>query len=76
MKKRIGRKVYDTENAIFVHKYVYGYFGVPTGYEEVLFQTEDGYYFLYTRGGEESPYPKEDIKRLSKENAQQWIAQH
>lgn len=66
MKKVICNKEYDTQNAAQVHKYTYSYYGDPTGYEEILFQTPGGLYFLYVRGGAESPYPQEDIVRLAK----------
>ncbi len=76
MKKRIGNKVYDTQNAALIHKYTYGYYGDARGYEETLFQNEDGFYFLYVRGGEESIHPTEDIKRLGKDKAKLWLENH
>ena len=51
-------------------------FGEPEGYEEVLYQTEEGKYFLYVNGGTSSKYPKEDLKRLSKEKAENWLKEH
>ena len=48
--------------------------GDPSGYEESLYKTEDGKYFLYVNGGAESIYPKEDIKRLSAAKAEEWKA--
>ena len=30
---------------------------------------------LYLNGGEDSPYKKEDIKRMSKANAEKWLAE-
>ena len=56
MKKIICKKEYDTETATLIKKVTYGYYGDPAGYEEILFQTPEGLYFLYTRGGEASPY--------------------
>ncbi len=76
MKKIICKKEYDTENAVLVKKCTYGYFGDPAGFEETLFQTPDGLYFVYVCGGEASPYPCEDIKRLGKAKAEQWLAEH
>ena len=73
MKKIICKKEYDTENAEFVEKHTYGFFGDPAGYEEVLFQNPAGLYFLYVHGGEASPYPKEDILRLAKSKVNAWL---
>lgn len=76
MKKIICKKEYDTETANLIKKTSVGYFGDPTGYEETLYQTEGGLFFLYVNGGEESPYKEENIKRLSKEKAEEWLANH
>ena len=76
MKKIICKKEYDTETATLVKKYTYGYFGDPAGYEEILFQTPEGLYFLYVKGGEASPYPVEDIVRLAKAKVNDWMEQH
>ena len=62
MKKIICKKEYDTETATLIQKHTVGYFGDPAGYEEILFQTPAGLYFLYVHGGEASPYPTEDNK--------------
>ena len=75
MKKIIAKSLYDTEDAEFITKRVYGNFGEGTGYEECLFKREDGRYFLYLSGGEDWPYPKEDIKRISAEKAREWLAE-
>ncbi len=76
MKKIICKKEYDTETATLVKKYTYGYFGDPAGYEELLYQTPEGLYFLYVQGGESSPYPAEDILRMAKAKVNDWIDQH
>ena len=76
MKKIICKKEYDTETATLIKKYTVSYFGDPAGYEEVLFQTPDGLYFLYVYGGENSPYPTEDIQRLAKTKVNAWIDTH
>ncbi len=76
MTKIICKKEYSTENAEIVKKIVCGSFGDPAGYEERLCKTPDGCYFLYTNGGEASPYPKEDIKRMSAKVAEAWLAEH
>ncbi len=76
MKKIICKKEYDTETAVLVKKCTYGCFGDPAGYEETLYQTPDGLYFIYVCGGETSPYPCEDIKRMGKAKVEQWLAEH
>ena len=76
MKKIICKKEYDTETATLIQKYTYSYYGDPAGYEEILFQTPGGLYFLYVRGGEASPYPGEDILRLAKTKVNAWIETH
>lgn len=76
MKKIICGTEYNTETSTVVKKYTEGYYGDPTGYEEILFVTESGKYFIYTNGGAESKYPTEGIKRISKANAELWFASH
>lgn len=76
MKKIICKKEYDTQTATLVKKYTYGTFGDPAGYEETLFQTPAGLYFLYVYGGENSPYPQEDILRLAKTKVNDWLETH
>ncbi len=73
MKKIICKKEYDTETAKYITKHTVGFFGDPAGYEEVLFQTPGGLYFLYVHGGDNSPYPKEDILRLAKAKVKDWM---
>lgn len=76
MKKIICKYEYDTEKAAIVKKVTVGHFGDPAGYEETLYQTADGKFFLYVNGGEESIYTKEDIKRMGKDKAEAWIKDH
>jgi hypothetical protein len=73
MKKIICKKEYDTDTSVIVKKNTVGAFGDPDGYEETLYKTESGSYFLYVNGGAESKYPKEDIKRLSAKAAEQYF---
>lgn len=73
MKKTIGRREYDTENATLLNRFTYGFWGDPAGYEELLYQTPDGLYFVYVRGGETSPYPNEDILRVAKAKVDGWL---
>ncbi len=73
MKKIICKVEYDTENAELVLKKTFGELGDAAGYEESLYKTESGKYFLYVNGGEESPYKKEDIKRMAADKAKAFI---
>lgn len=73
MKKVICKVEYDTEASEIVLKKVNGNFGDADGYEETLYKTANGKFFLYTNGGAESKYPTEDIKRLSPAKADEWI---
>lgn len=72
MQKTFKGKVYDTDAMAVVKKVTYGDFGDPAGYEETLYVTENGMYFLYTNGGEQSKYPTEKLTNLSKAKAQAW----
>ncbi len=76
MKKIICKREYDTDNATEVMKYTYSYFGDPAGFEEILYMTPGGLYFLYVRGGADSPYPEEDILRLAKAKVEAWKNEH
>ena len=73
MKKVICKVEYDTELSTVVEKRTYGEWGDPAGYEETLYVTEGGKYFLYTAGGAESKYPEEGIKRLSLAAKDKWL---
>ena len=76
MKKTICKVDYDTAASSIVKKVTFGQFGDANGYEETLYVTESGKYFLYVNGGSESIHPTEDIKRMSKANAEAWLAEH
>ena len=73
MKKIICKREYNTETAELIKKVTYGVFGDTDGYEETLYVTADGYYFLYENGGVDSIHPKEMIRRKSKESAAKWL---
>jgi len=73
MKKIICKKEYDTATATLVKKVTFGAFGDADGYEESLYQTPEGLYFLYVNGGEASVHAKEDITRMSKAKAEEWL---
>lgn len=76
MKKIICKKEYDTATATLIKKVTFGAFGDADGYEESLYQTPEGLYFIYVNGGEASAHPAEDISRISKAKAEAWIADH
>ena len=76
MKKIICKREYDTEVATLLKKHTVGEFGDADGYEESLYQMPDGKLFLYVNGGEDSVYPKENIKSISKEKAEVWLKEH
>ncbi len=76
MKKIICSVEYDTETSELVARRAAGAFGDPAGYEERLYKTEGGKYFLYTVGDEQSPYAEENIKRLSAASAEKWLSEN
>ncbi|MBR4943442.1 MAG: hypothetical protein IKZ28_05360 [Clostridia bacterium] len=76
MKKVICKKVYDTENSTLIKQVCFGEYGCPDGWEERLYQTEDGYFFLYVNGGETSKHPKENLLRISAEKKKAWLESH
>lgn len=73
MKKIICKVEYDTTTSELVKKVTFGEYGDPAGYEETLYKTQDGKYFLYVNGGADSKHPKEDIKRMSAAKAEEWL---
>ena len=75
MKKIICKIEYDTEASELIAKRTSGEYGDPAGYEESLYKTEGGKFFLYTFGGAESKYAKEAITRMSSAKAQEWLAE-
>ena len=53
--------------------HAYSYYGDPAGYEETLYRTKRGLYFVCGRGGSESPYAEgEDIRPLTEKEAKAW----
>lgn len=73
MNKVICKVTYDTEVDTLVKKVTFGYYGDPAGYEEILFVTAKGNYYLYGNGGAESKYTTEKIERMSKAKAEAWL---
>ena len=76
MKKIICKREYDTETATLIKKFTSGCYGDPAGFEEALYQTPDGLFFLYVNGGADSLYPTEDILRLAKTKVNDWMENH
>ena len=72
MQREICGRIYNTDTATLIARRQFGAFGESTGYEEILYQTPEGSYFLYGRGGEDSPYPEERITRMGAKKAEEW----
>jgi hypothetical protein len=73
MQKTICKKVYDTDTSTLLKKVTHGYYGASDGWEESLYQTESGNFFLYVNGGADSKHTKEDILRMSAEKKNTWL---
>lgn len=76
MRKEINGVVYDTSRSTVDKKFTYGAFGADNGYEETLYITEDGEYFIYTNGGKLSKYPHEEIYPISHGMVKEWVMSH
>lgn len=72
MKKSINKKVYNTETAKEIKTNVHSYFGDPEGYEEILYQTARGDYFVYGVGGTDSKYPEPAINPVTAKEAKEF----
>lgn len=72
MKKIINRKTYNTDTADIVSRKTSGEWGDPKGYEEILYQTRKGDYFIYGIGGVDSKYPKETIIATTADEAKNF----
>ena len=70
-----GKKhVYDTTKAEALGNKAFSYYGDPAGYEETLYKTKGGLYFLWGIGGTESPYNAgEDIRHVTEKEAKAWL---
>ncbi len=73
MRKVIDGAVYDTSLSTVDKKFTYGAPGDPCGYEETLYITVDGQYFIYTFGGSKSIYPQENIRPMERDEVKNWI---
>ncbi|MDE7453676.1 MAG: hypothetical protein K2N22_04635 [Clostridia bacterium] len=76
MSIKINGKWYDTADSVVDKKFTYGVPGDPCGYEETLYITIDGRYFIYTYGGAQSKYPVENITPIDREDVKSWILSH
>lgn len=76
MRKEIDGIVYDTLSSTIDKKFTYGAPGDPCGYEETLYITNDGKYFVYTYGGPLSKYTCENIFPIAREGVKNWILSH
>ena len=72
MKKRIGKKMFDTETATHIGGKCAGELGDADGYEEQLYITRSKQHFLYGNGGPESKYVKPVIELLTDKEAAVW----
>ena len=70
-----GKKhVYDTTKAEALGNKAFSYYGDPAGYEETLYKTKGGLYFLWGIGGTESLYNAgEDIRPVTAKQAKAWL---
>lgn len=73
MYKEIDGVVYDTLTSTIDKKFTYGVPGDPYGFEETLYITGDGKYFVYTYGGISSKYPVENITPIAREDVKNWM---
>ncbi len=73
MCKEIDGVSYDTATSTIDKKFTYGVPGDPYGYEETLYITNDGRYFIYTNGGCKSKYPKENVVPIAREDVKSWM---
>lgn len=76
MRKTIDGITYDTATATADKKFTFGAYGSDNGYEETLYITADGEYFIYTNGGKNSKYPRENIVPLEHSKVRDWIMSH
>lgn len=73
MCKEIDNILYDTASSTVDKKFTYGKPGDPDGFEETLYITNGGKYFIYTNGGPLSKYPTENITPIEREDVKNWM---
>ena len=66
------RHSFDTSTARPIKHRAFGAFGDESGYEETLYRTRNGLFFVHGIGGATSPYPTEDIRAVSGDDATCW----
>ena len=76
MCKEINGVCYDTVTSTVDKKFTYGVPGDPCGYEETLYKTNDGKFFVYTNGGKASKYPAENIFPIERDDVKNWMLSH
>lgn len=76
MRKEISGVVYDTQTSSINKKFTFGAPGDPFGYEETLYVTPEGKYFVYTFGGKNSKFPDEGIFPIERERVKDWMMSH
>lgn len=76
MRKTVDGTTYDTQSSTLDKKFTFGAPGDSTGYEETLYITFDGKYFIYTNGGAQSRYTHEDITPIAREQVRDWVLSH
>lgn len=74
MKSTALKTAFDTKSSELLKKITAGSYGDPTGYEETLFLSADGTYFVYANGGEKSVHPKESFTKITKARALEILA--
>lgn len=72
MKKVINKVTYNTDTAELLNSKAFGSFGEENGYEEKLYLTKKGAYFLHCIGGRDSKYAEEEIIPLTEEQKNNW----
>lgn len=76
MRKELNGIIYDTSNSTRDKKFTFGAPGDAYGYEETLYITPEGNYFIYTNGGAKSKYPSEGIQTIEHSQVRDWILSH
>ena len=76
MKITVDGITYDTSTSTLDKKFTFGAPGDDAGYEETLYITANGRYFIYTNGGRLSKYTKESITPIPREEVLHWLMSH
>jgi hypothetical protein len=86
MKKTIAGKTYNTDTASQIANHAYGYASDFAHWDETLYQTKKGNYFLYGYGGPMTSYSTDlgnnsrgggsDIRPMTEHEALRWCEQY